>query len=361
MINLLLLLVFLACIGVGAAWIAENPGQLTIHFGDYRIDTSLAVITGVVVCASLAIMASYAVLAHLFHLPGAWVQRKSLKHYREGMKELTWSVASLAASDIASAQTHTKKAEKWLGVTPITLLLSTQIARSKGDDAHKHELLEKMLEFKETEYLSARLLSESAGKQKLLPKALALAQHASAVNPHEHVAALSVVSLHTKLGQWSDAMRALDNCARKIKLPRSKLNRLRGVILYAQTQAWLEEGNDSSALGSAKKMLRYLPDFPPAIIMAAECYHENHATDKAIKLLLSGWERTAHPDIATRLRHISLGSAPKKREKILAKIEGVLHDENLMPWRCNTCGEASHSWHAHCPSCSSFDTLQSVL
>lgn len=359
MIQLLLLLVFLACIGVGAAWIAENPGTIVFYTGDYRVDTSIAVIATIAVLTCLALVIIYAVLASIFQWPGAWMQRRTLKHYRAGLTELTWGVASLAASDIASAQSHTQKAEKWLGKTPITLLLSAQIARSKGEENTTHALLEQMLEFKETEYLSARLLSESASKHQLLPKALLLAERAQQASPHEQVATLSVVSLHIRLGQFQDALRALERNARKVRLPRSQLNRLRGIIFYGQTQTQLEEHNESATLGSAKKMLRYLPDFPPAIVLAAECHYRHKATDKALNLLQRGWENTGHPAIAARLRHLSVGTDPKKRERLLAKLGAV--EEHVVAWRCSSCGESCSAWNPHCPACDSLDTLRSTL
>ena len=358
MTNLILLLVFLTSIGIGAAWIAGNPGQVTMHLGDYRIDTSFAVLACLAVFSSLAILLLYALLARLLNLPSILVHRRQIKHYRSGLTELTWSVAALAASDLQSAQQHTKKAEKLLGETPLTLLLGAQIAKSRGEDEKTQMLLEKMLDHKETEYLAARMLSESAGKKQLFPRALALAQRANTASPHEHAAMLSVVSLHVRMKQWPEALRSLDTSARKAGLLRSEGRRARGLILLAQAKALHEEGNDETALATARKSLSYLGDFAPAVIFTAECYRDTGNGRKAIALLQKAWKKTEHPDIAEALRSASINEPSAKRTKILDRLGGKLHDASML-WRCNVCGEAATKWDVHCPSCGSFDSVQS--
>ena len=57
MINILLLQLFLACTGIVGAWIAENPGIVSIYWFDYRIDTSFAFL--MLVALLSAILLSY--------------------------------------------------------------------------------------------------------------------------------------------------------------------------------------------------------------------------------------------------------------------------------------------------------------
>jgi HemY protein len=41
MIRVVLFLVFVACVAVGAAWLAERPGDVTITWLNHRIETSV--------------------------------------------------------------------------------------------------------------------------------------------------------------------------------------------------------------------------------------------------------------------------------------------------------------------------------
>ncbi|NBX03083.1 MAG: hypothetical protein EBR02_03260 [Alphaproteobacteria bacterium] len=261
MSNLLLFLLLLACLGISASWIAENPGEVVIHWGDWRIDTSLALIFGAVLAASLAFIITYSILAKILNLPSAWSQNRSLKSYKNGLTELTWTVASLAASDIATAERHAKKAQKLLGNSPMTLLLFAQISRHQGDEGRTQHLLEEMLEHKETEYLAARMLSESAHKQEMLPRALALAQRAQSASPHDGDAVVALVSLNVKMQQWQKALDAVNSAGRKAGMSSGERSHLRGVILLAEALSLAEDEHDETALAIAKKSLKYLPDF----------------------------------------------------------------------------------------------------
>src|SRR3954469_14777266 len=108
MINLLLLLVFITCLGITAAWIAENPGDVTIHWFDYRIDTSFAFLLLAALAAALVLTFVTLFIRRLITAPARYAQSRSLTSHRKGLAELTYSVAALAASDVGGAEEHTR-------------------------------------------------------------------------------------------------------------------------------------------------------------------------------------------------------------------------------------------------------------
>ena len=241
MIDLFLLLVFIACLGIVAAWLAENPGSVTIHWFDYRIDTSFAFLLLLALIAAALLVFIYSLVHRLMRAPKRHAERRELKHHRQGLTEITHSVAALAAADIAGAESHIRKAEKFLGKGPLVLLLSAQVAKSRGDDEKTRLMLEQMLDHKETEYLAARSLSDAAGRKKLFPKALALAERAMALNPKETGSLASVVGLHVRLGQWQEAMHAIGRVTRKGHVKRADIRRLPRSIVHL-AQRWTAGG-----------------------------------------------------------------------------------------------------------------------
>lgn len=313
MINLLLFLFLLFLVSITAAWVAENPGTVSMVWFDYRIDTSLAFLLLVSVISAFALAYVILLIRMIIRAPSGFMGRRSAKHYRKGLDEITYSVAALAAADITNAQLHTKKAQKLLGTTPLTLLLQAQIARSSGDDEKTHELLQKMLEYKETEYLAARSLSESASKQHLLSKALELAQRAQKVNPRDAAPAQAVISLHMRLQQWQEAISAIDMAARKGRWHRHKANRARALVHHAQALALLETGEQASALLHAKSALKSLPGFVPVVVLAARCFAANNQPEKASKLILQCWKHSPHPALAAQFR-ILISREPKEKQ-----------------------------------------------
>jgi HemY protein len=420
MINLLLLLLLLTCLGITAAWIAENPGHVTIFWFDYRIDTSFAVLLLLLLVSILVAAYAYILLRRIIFLPEILTRRRNLKLYEKGLAQLTRSIAALAAADAKAADMHTRKAEKLLGRTPLTLLLSAQIARTQGDDARTHALLNKMLEHKETEYIAARYLSEFESKQQHFPRALQMAQRAHAINPHEIG---QVLSLHIRLGEWQQAITAIDKAMRRGKISRQEVLHYKGLVYLQQAMQLHETGQDESALTTARYALKYAPNFVPAIVLASKLLVANDHRAHAIRMIQKAWKKTPHlllgnayrsaissepkekqiklarklaagnPDtyeshIVIAQTAISLGAWATAREalkaalaksetvlacKLMATVEqGEFSDYDISgkwlgksatalsdpAWVCTSCGHAPEEWDTHCPSCHSFDSLE---
>lgn len=320
MINLLLVLVFMACLGITAAWLAENPGHLTLYWFDYRVDTSAVVLLIAMAIGMLLLTILHGLFSMLLSIPSRYLKRRSLKHYEKGLKELTYSVASLAVADSKNAELHTRKAEKWLGATPLTLLLSAQIARSQGNDSKTRQLLEHMLDHAETEYLAARLLSDAASKQQLLPKALELAERAHTVNPKEWASTIAMVSLHIKLRQWQEALQAIHKASRKASVRRSEIRHLQGLVHMAWGSDLLEKEHHEEALSHAHLCQKLLPDFTPATTFAARVYLANEQAGKAQKVILGAWKNLPHPDLTALLEKTLAGEPKAKQLKWVQKL-----------------------------------------
>lgn len=420
MLNLLLLLIFLTCLGITAAWLAENPGDVTIYWFDYRIDTSFGFLIVLAVVSAIALSYGYVFVRRVILAPGHIMERRGLKQHRRGLTEITYSVAALAASDIKSAETHTRKAEALLGRTPLTLLLSAQIARSQGDDARTHLLLDQMLDYKETEYIAARSLSDAASKQQIFPEALQMAQRAHAINPKD---IKTILSLHLRLGQWQDAMRIVGRAARKHYLNRTEVRHYRSLVYLAQGMRMLDTDQLDLAIRAAHQALRETPDYLPVFLFSIRAYMMEGDERKAMKLIHRAWAHMPHPLLSTYFlklieklpRDVQLKKvqkliacnpdsiesdllfaqvqinnrlwdlAGKMLQKVIAREEsvrachmmaaieqGMAADPNAggkwlgrskvaqpdPEWTCLTCGQANEKWAVHCPSCHDLDSLE---
>lgn len=318
MIRLLLLLAFITALGLCASWVAGNPGSVTIYWFDWRIDTSFAFLLAIAVAGGIALAYLYILSRALVLAPVHFSERRQLKHYRKGLTELTYSVAALAAADTKTAEEHTRKAEKLLGNTPLTLLLSAQIARSQGDDAKTKLLLEQMLGHKETEYLAARSLSDAASKQHLFSRALPLAERASKVNPREKSSATALIGLHIRMGQWQEALLAADKAAKKGGLTRRERNYYKGIIYLKQGTSLLDKSQPEAALANAWASMKHIPHFAPAVILTARSFIGNSQNDKAIKLILKHWRDAPHPELAATFR-IAMAKEPEEKQLKLVK------------------------------------------
>lgn len=351
MINLLLFLIFIACAGIATSLMVENSGSVTILWFDYQIETSVAFLLISIVLTAILIVLITLILRSIFSAPANFWKKRNVKQLKLGISELTYGVAALAASNIDSAETHVKKVEKLLGRTPLTLLLSAQIAKTRGDELKTQALLEQLLEYKETEYLAARSLSDNASKMDNLPKALHLAQQAQAISPKDRASALAVISLEVRLGRWHEALHHLQNS----KLPRKEKKRIQALIQLARGELLLEEGHNEQALYLARNVISILPDFTPAIAFTARAYSANDRKRKAISLLVKAWKNNPSQLINDTLADITLHEPPERREKLLSSLTG---DSGNGIWQCKTCTHSQKIWNLHCNSCHEFDGLE---
>lgn len=420
MTHLVLLLTFLTCIGITAAWIAENPGHVTMVWFDYRIDTSFAFVLFLTLLSAILITTLLLLVRRLWHTPHLFSRQRSANQQQKGLTELTHSIVALAASDTKAAEAHTRKAEKLLGRTPLTLLLSAQVARTQGDDTRTQSLLEQMLDHKETEYLAARYLSESASKKHQLSKAREMAQRAHTLNPKGIDALLS---LNIRLGEWQQAIIAINKALRKGQITRAQLHRYKGIVFAQHAIALMERGQDEAALAVALQAGKQLPTSLPVIQILVRCYIANKQFPKAVNALMAAWKKApdilladafrqatallpkekriklarkmaaAHPGIyASHMllahTHLNAGNWPEARNevkkaitltetvtacKLLAEIEiseysdydahgrwlgRSANAQGDATWICSSCGTPAKIWDSHCPHCHSFDTLE---
>lgn len=322
MINLLLYLILIGLLGVAGSWVAGNPGEATLYWMGWRIDTSFAFLLALTGMLALLLVGLGALLRALVGAPESYFRRRELKHYRLGLSEITTSVAALAAADPRTAEIHTRRAQKLLGSSPLILLLSAQIAKSDGDEKKTRALLTAMLDHKETEYLAARSLSDAATRRQALPEALSLAERARAVNRRDSAAAASVVGLHVRLGQWEQALAAIGSFWRG-GLSHLQRRRFRGLVHLKHGMNLLERGDAAAALPLAQKARGLLGDFIPVRQLLARIYEKLGKAGKAAAL-----------------------------KKALPK--------GFTLWTCRHCGHDADRWDIACPECGAFDGVEAV-
>ncbi len=351
MINMLLFLLFIACAGIVSALLAENSGIVTMLWFDYQIETSVAFLIISILLTAILMVLFTLLIRNIIFAPSRFWKKRNEKLLKLGISELTYSVAALASSDIESAENHTRKVEKLLGPTPLTLLLSAQIAKSRGDEAKTQILLEKLLEYKETEYLAARFLSDGASKQENLPKALQLAQKAHVISPKDNASAIAVISLQVRLKKWDEALAN----AQRLKLPRKEKKRIGALIQLALGESFLADARDEQALILARNVISVLPDFTPAIVFTAHVYNENNMYNKAVRLLTNAWKKNQAQVFLDTMNSIISHEPHERKEKLLALFKGGVSDGI---WQCKTCTHSQKIWQLHCDSCQDFNSLE---
>ncbi len=317
----------------------------------YQIDTSVAFIIFAAVFLAILIIIITLLVRRLISAPSEFFKRRHVNQLKSGISELTYSIAALASSNVDDAEKHVNKVERLIGKTPLTLLLSAQIAKNRGEETKTQILLEQLLEHKETEYLAARSLSDNASRQDNLPKALQMAQKARSISPKDNASALAVISLQVRMRQWNEALANISNS----NLPRRERKRIKALVQLTYGQLLLEENRDEEALSIAKSVIAVLPNFAPAVAFAAIAYSKNDLAGKAVRLVTAAFKKNPSALLEDTLRIISGAEPAERQAKLRAKLKGDINDGI---WHCATCGHKQAIWKLHCDACSSFDRLE---
>ena len=117
MIRALWLFLLLAIIGVVAAWFADLPGNVTIAFPDREVHTSLQVLAGFVLAASVATILVYRFVSMFVAMPGEFTRWSATRRRRKGFLALTRGLVAVAAGDGEDARRQTKRALALVGDT----------------------------------------------------------------------------------------------------------------------------------------------------------------------------------------------------------------------------------------------------
>src|SRR6266700_3364056 len=133
MVRIILFLVLIALAAAGAAWMAEQSGDVALSWGVWRIQTTLPVFAlalGIVVVA--AIMA-WAILRALWRTPGRVRRGRRERRHARGRHAITQGLLAIGHGDSSSARAHAEVARRHAAHDPLALLLHAQSAQLEGD------------------------------------------------------------------------------------------------------------------------------------------------------------------------------------------------------------------------------------
>ncbi|HYB55205.1 MAG TPA: heme biosynthesis HemY N-terminal domain-containing protein [Alphaproteobacteria bacterium] len=306
---LVLAIVLAACV----AWLADHPGSVTLHWGELRIDTSVAVLAAGIAVIAAAAALFYQLWRWLARAPRAFARSRREHRRLKGYHALTQGMVAVAAGDATEARRQARRADVLLNEPPLTMLLSAQAAQLNGDEAAAERYFRAMLERRETEFLGLRGLIMQATKKGDTAGALALARRAKLLRPKTEWVLATLYELEARAGDWRSAGETARLAVRQGTMTAEEGVRNRAIALYEESLAAAATGNAESALRAARKSLALDPAFTPAALAAAKLQGESGKRRRAERVIERAWERLPHPALAAQ--YLSLGgeAEPLKR------------------------------------------------
>lgn len=297
MVRVLVYLAVFACLAFGAVWLADRPGEVSVLWQGYRIETSVALAAVGVVALAFLVLLVWAIFRFVFGLPSAFSLSSRARRRARGFEAVSRGMVAIGAGDPVAAGRYTGEARRFVPGEPLTLLLEAQTAQLSGDRAQAEAAFKAMLEKSETRVLGLRGLFVEAKRRGDVTAARAFADDAVRRSPSLAWANDALLDFHTQAGDWSAARTAVERRAALRLADKAEARRQRAVLLAAEAlQA--REHEPEKALAAALEAVKLSPALTPAAALAGRMLAERGDVRKASKLLEAAWKDAPHPDIA---------------------------------------------------------------
>lgn len=312
MLRIVLFLVLIALAGAGAAWVADQPGDVVLTWGGFRASPSIPVFVLCLGIFAVLIVLLWSLLTVIWRMPGRIRRRRHDKRHARGRHAITHGLLAIGHGDTALARRHAEAARRHAPDDPLALLLHAQSAQLDGNRDEAQRAFRAMAEREDTRLLGLRGLFIEAQRADDAVGAVMIAEEAIKLSPSSTWASHAVLGFRCARGDWSGALAILDSNLSAGLIDKQGYRRQRGVLLTARALE-LETMDRDVARESVMEAVKLAPTLVPAAVLAAKFESEAHQVRRAMKLVEAAWLANPHPDLADAYAHVKLGDAARQR------------------------------------------------
>ena len=308
MIRVIVFLVILGALALGASWIADQQGSVTIIWLGRQITTSIGVMIWAFVAVAVLAALIWSILRAIVRAPAAARARRSA----QGLRALSNGLLAVGAGDSRAATRHAREARRLAGREPLALLLDAQAAQLRGDRDGAERTFNAMADHEGTRLLGLRGLFIEAQRKGDIAGARRLAEEAAHAAPGLAWSARAVLELRCAAGDWAGALAALDRSQKAGLVDKEAYRRQRAVLLTGEAQALA--GNDrDAAKAAALEAVKLAPDLVPAAALAGTFLSQAGDTRRAGRIVEAAWRAHPHPDLADVYLNLRPGDSSRQK------------------------------------------------
>jgi HemY protein len=325
MIRIILFLLLIALAASGAAWVADQGGDVVLSWSGWRVETTLPVLAlaiGIIVVVALVL---WTVLRALWRTPGHIRRRRRERRQARGRHAITQGLLAIGHGDAAAARVHADAARRHAAQDPLALLLHAQSAQLDGDRAGAQRAFRAMAERADTRLLGLRGLFVEAQRADDPVAAVMIAEEALKLAPSSTWASHAVLGYRCARSDWNGALSILDTNLSAGLIDKPTYRRQRGVLLTARALE-LETVDRDKSRDSVMEAVKLAPTLVPAAVLASKFESEAHQVRRSMRIIEAAWLAQPHPDLADAYAHVKLGDSARQRlvriETLAAKAPG---------------------------------------
>ena len=302
--------------------VAEEPGTLTLDYGDriYELtllDAAIVLVVGIILLMVAVIVIKFliAILRFILGDADALGGFFSKRRERKGLEALSRGMVALAEGDAKTAQKQAKIAEQKLMKPELTRLLNAQAAVLAGDDSRAETYFKALMAEPGTAFVGAQGLLENALSDNDSARAMKLAQHASDLKPKDQGTLETLYMLQSQKFDWEAARKTLKAQRKAGHVPKLEANRREAGLLLAQSQDAESLGETDHARALAVDAAKLDPTNVEAVSTAVHQLLASGSRRAASKLVTDAWRAGPHPALAAAYAAIEPDESPAARRR----------------------------------------------
>jgi HemY protein len=319
MYRLLFILLVLAAAAFGLGWLIDRPGEITLSWQGYQVETSVLTGLGLLAVFAAALAAAWSFLSSVFRFPSAMSRAGRERRREQGFAALSRGILAVGVGDARLAGRAAAEAQRYLPDEPLALLLKAEAAQLSGDHSAVEAAFREMTRRKDMHLLGYRGLHAHAQRRGDVEQAHRLASTAHGIAALPWTAS-AVLEKHVAANDWEGALAALESSGSLIDKRTKERQR---AVLATAIALDKEHSAPGEALRLARSAAKREPDLVPAIALAARLLARKGAVRKAARMIEAAWPLARHPDLARiylDLHPSESNSDRLVRARVLAKL-----------------------------------------
>jgi len=255
MTRLIIYVAGLAALIAVAVWFADDPGEVTLLWRGWRMDTSLGILLTLMAVAVLIMLGVFKLIGMIRGSAEMFAATRKDRRLKQGLAALGHGFAAVYGGQPALARKLAKDAAALLDDNAATRLLRIRAAAVNDDGAGLRTEAAHLLDAPETELSALRELAARAVKEGDVVGALNYAKRALGRKDAPKWALETVLDVQIANGRWADALGALDSKTGRDIFGGATHQKLKAELLTRIAEEALGHGDAAAAENSARKAL----------------------------------------------------------------------------------------------------------
>ncbi len=320
MIRTLLILVGITVLITAAIGLLGDPGQASLTWLHYRIDSSAAAAVSILGFLGFCAVCFWNLALWLSRSPQRAERARAEARRRQGDEVLTRGFMAVAAGDGNEARRNAVKALDLSDNVSLVRILTAMAAESSGDAMATRAAYTAMLSVPELKLAGLRGLMQLAHSQGDRAEAVKLAAEAYNQPRPAMWAFETLFEASLQAGEWAEGLALIEGALSRKLISPIFSERAKASLMVASAVA-LEASDEAQALDYATRAAKLQPQFTPAAVIASRLLCKANKLGRAEDVLEAAWAAAPHPALWLTYRDLVSDETPRERAR---RLQGLI-------------------------------------